>query len=319
MQFATSIERLLAAGMTLRRGTGSLAVHSFRHALQQEVAYESMLRSTRRQLHARVADSLESRFVERSLAEPEVSARHFELSGEPERAVPYLLRAGDRAIAISAHDEALTHLTHARELVEQLPPGAGRDRLEMNVLVKLGVPTTATKGYGSPEAESMYARAQELAQGVGDDADAYPALYGLFRVRLLQARYERAESIAQRLDAIARAAPHRVELTAGALRVLGGVKFYRGGDQRDTLDCLDAALALPDAERPGAYLGSLTDVVDPTITCRSYAAWANWVVGNGKEARRLSDESISAARRLAHPFTLCLASVVRHVALSVRR
>lgn len=307
VQFERHVTTLLASGMTVRRGSGSLATHSFRHALQQEVAYESMLRSTRRQLHARAAHALESRFVERSLAEPEVSARHFELSGEPERALPYLLRAGDRAIAISAHDEALTHLTHAREIVDRLPAGPERDRHEMTVLVKLGVPTTATKGYGSPEAESMYARAQELTQDIGDDADAYPALYGLFRVRLLQARYERAASLAGRLDAIAQAAPHRAELTAGSRRALGSLTFYVGANQLETLDHLAAALALPDANRPGAYLGSLTDVVDPIITCRAYAAWSNWIVGNGKEARRLSDEAITAARRLAHPFTICLA------------
>jgi class 3 adenylate cyclase len=307
VQFSNRVERLVAAGMTVRRGSGPSAVHAFRHALQQDVAYESMLRSTRRQLHARVASALESRFVDRSLAEPEVSARHFERAGEPVKAVGYLLRAGDRAIAISAHAEALTHLSHARELVAQLPDGPDRDRLETSLLVKLGVPTTATKGYGSAEAEQMYVRAQELALGLGDDVDAYPALYGLFRVRLLQAKYEPAESIAQRLDAIARANPHRTELTAGSLRALGGVNFYRGRDHRVTLEHLAAALELPDAQRPGAYLGSLTDVVDPTITCRSYAAWTHWMVGDPEEARRLSDESISAARRLAHPFTLCLA------------
>ena len=306
-EFVQRIERLLASGMIVRRGAGTTAVYSFRHALQQEVAYDSMLRSTRRQLHARVADALESRFVERSLAEPEVSARHLELSGEAERALPYLFRAGDRAIAISAHDEALTHLSHARELIDRLPPGPDRDRYEIDVLVRLGMPTTATRGYGSPEAEAMYARAQELSATAGDDSHAYPALYGLFRVRLLQARYERAVSLARQLDKMARAAPHRVELTAGAERALGSVLFYTGQDQALTLDHLQRALGLPDADRPGAYLGSLTDVVDPIITSRAYAAWTHWIMGDSKTARQMSDDAVHAARRLGHPFTICLA------------
>lgn len=306
-QFVHRIERLLSSGMIVRRGSGARAVYAFRHALQQEVAYESMLRSTRRQLHARVANALESLFVESTLAEPEISARHLELSGEVERALPYLFRAGDRAIAISAHDEALTHLSHARELIAQLPPGPDRDRYEIDALVRLGVPTTATLGYGSPEAETMYARAQELSASMGGDSNTYPALYGLFRVRLLQARYERASALARQLDEMATAAPHRVELTAGSERALGSVLFYTGHDQTRTLHHLQNVLSLPDADRPGAYLGSLTDVVDPVITSRSYAAWTNWIIGNPKAARQLSDDAVHAARRLAHPFTVCLA------------
>jgi hypothetical protein len=301
------IAKLLRNGLLIRRGEGNHSVYAFKHALQQEVVYDSMLKSTRRQIHAQVAKSLESRFAERTVTEPETSARHFELGGDPTRAVSYLLRAGDRAVAISAHSEALIHLRHARHLVDEFPLGADRDMQEIAVLVKLGVPITATTGYGSAEAGEVYSRAKSLCDALGPNAPVYPALYGLFRTVLLRAEYTTAEELAQRLSALARAQPDRAALGVGANRALGSTRVYRGEDHAEAYLYLRAALDAPDANRPGAYLGDLNDVVDPIITCRSYAAWMQWLMGNPETARQLSNDAITAARRLAHPFTVGLA------------
>lgn len=306
-RFNDHIATLLRIGLLIRRGEGPHAVYAFKHALQQEVVYESMLKSTRRQLHATVASSIEARFADRTITEPETSARHFELGGDPTRAISYLLRAGDRAIAISAHDEALVHLRHARELVEQLPAGPERDRHEIAVLVKLGVPITATTGYGSAEAGEVYSRAQDLCDTLGDAAPVYPAIYGLFRTVLLRGEYDRAEDLARRLETLALAEPHRAALAVGANRALGSTRVYRGDDHRETFGYLSSALEAPDASRPGAYLGDLDDVVDPIVTCRSYAGWIQWLMGNPELARQCSNDAIAAARRLAHPFTAALA------------
>ncbi len=306
-RFLADIEQLMQTGMVIRRGTGANAVYSFRHALQEEVTYESMLRATRRQLHGRVATSLAQRFADQSSAEPEMSARHLELSGDVRGALPHLLRAGDRAVAISAHHEALAHLEHALELVETLPEGSDRDDNELEVLVRLGVPATALHGYGSALTDSVYARAQELVERVGEHPDRFLALYGLYRTRLLQARYGQARELADRIAALAAANPERAEFLVGAARALGSLEFYVGHDQSAALAHLERALTAPDAERPGAYIAGLNDVIDPVITCRLYAAWSNWLLGNADEARRLSDHAIDAARHLRHPFTLCLA------------
>lgn len=306
-RFLENIELLMKSGLVIRRGTGVNAVYSFRHALQQEVTYESMLRTTRRQLHGRVAAALELRFNERSVAEPEMSARHLELAGDVERALPHLMRAGDRAIAISAHTEALAHLRHALGLVEMLPASPDRDDIELEVLVRLGVPETALHGYGSPATEEVYARAQELSDRVGQHSGAYQALYGLHRTRMLQAKYPQARELGNRLADLAEANPQKTEFTVGVGRALGSLAFYLGHDQHVTLAHLERTLTAPDAGVPGAYLAGLNDVVDPVITSQLYAAWATWLTGNPKEARRLSDAAVAAARNFGHPFTLCLA------------
>jgi class 3 adenylate cyclase/tetratricopeptide (TPR) repeat protein len=305
--FDTGVDRLIERGMLIRRGSGAQAVYSFRHGLLEEVVYDSMLKSTRRAIHERSAAVIESRFADRSAIQPEVSARHLELSGQIDRAVPYLLRAGDRAIAISAHDEALTHLHHALELIDQLPDGPERDLLEIDAQVKLGVPLTARFGYAAPEAERAYARARELSNRTGDAAPAYPPIYGLFRTRLLAGDYDDAERIAAQLTDISAAQPDRTAWMVGAARASGSVAFYRGADHRRTLELLGTVLDAPDADRAGAFLGDLNDVVDPVITCRSYAAWTQWLLGEAKHARESSDRALLDARRLGHPFSLGLA------------
>jgi class 3 adenylate cyclase/tetratricopeptide (TPR) repeat protein len=306
-EFNSYVSELLRVGLLIRRGEGTNAAYAFKHALQQEVVYESMLRSMRRQLHATAARAIEARFIERTITEPETAARHFELGGDDARAVDYLLRAGDRAIAISAHAEALIHLRHARELVARLPVGDSRDAREIAVLVKLGVPVTATTGYGSAAAGEVYSRARALCDSLGDSAQVYPALYGLFRTVMLRAEYQQAEELAQRLDSLAKQQPQRVALAVGANRALGSTRLYRGHDHPRAFAYLEAALDAPDANRPGAYIGDLDDVVDPIVTCRSYAAWAQWLMGNPERARHFSDDAMTAARRLAHPFTVGLA------------
>ena len=307
IEFNNYAAELLRTGLLIRRGEGSQSAYAFKHALQQEVVYESMLKSTRRQIHAAAARFMEAGFSERTITHPETVAHHFELGGNDARAVDYLLRAGDRAIAISAHDEALIHLRHALQLVLEFPEGPERDKREIAVLVKLGVPVTATTGYGSAEAGEVYSRAQELCDALDDVAQVYPALYGLFRTVLLRAEYDMAEELAQRLAALSRADPHLAALAVGANRSLGSTRVYRGHNHAESFAYLEKALNAPDANRPGAYLVDLGDVVDPIITCRSYAGWMQWLMGNPEQARRHSDEAIAAARRLAHPFTVGLA------------
>lgn len=306
-EFDEGVRELIERGMLIRRGSGSQAVYAFRHGLLEEVVYESLLRSSRRSIHERCAGVLESHFADRSAVQPEVSARHLELSGQTERAIPYLLRAGDRSIAISAHDEALAHLLHALDLVGQLPEGTQRDLLEIDTQVKLGVPLAARYGYAAPEAERAYARAQELCNRIGSSAPVYAPIYGLFRTRLLAGSYAAAQSLGEQLAQLAASEPTRVAWTVGAGRALGSVSFYRGDDQRETLELLDTVLTAPDADRAGAYLGELNDVVDPVITCRSYAAWSLWLRGETKQARESSDRAVLDARRLGHPFSLGLA------------
>ena len=113
--------RLVDAEILFARGEPPAATYTFKHALIQETAYQSLLKRTRQQLHARVAEVLEERFPERVAAEPEVVARHYEQAALLAQAITHYQRAGERATQRSAHEEAIGHLRHALDLVATLP------------------------------------------------------------------------------------------------------------------------------------------------------------------------------------------------------
>src|SRR5262249_49439304 len=139
----------------------------FKHALTQEVAYNSVLLERRRVLHERAAQALVALY--RATLDEHYSelAHHYTRSGNTEKAVEYLHLAGQQAVQRSANAEALTHLTTALELLTTLPDTRARAQQELMLQVTLGVPLQAIRGVASPEVRAVYTRARELCQQLG--------------------------------------------------------------------------------------------------------------------------------------------------------
>ncbi len=189
------LARLVDAEIVFQRGEPPEATYTFKHALVQEAAYESLLKRTRQQLHGRVVDVLRERFPERVAAEPEVVARHAEAAGRSDDAITYYGRAGERAQARSAHEEAIGQLRKAIVLLETRPAGAERDARELSLQLALGGSLVAARGYSHPETEAAYERAAALAEAAGDAARLGVARTGLAIV-LLHSRRGRARASA---------------------------------------------------------------------------------------------------------------------------
>src|SRR5215470_13628229 len=148
------LARLVEAELLFVRGEPPEATYTFKHALVQEAAYESLLKRTRQQLHGRVAEVLVERFPERAAAEPEVVARHAERAGRPDEAVTYYQRAGERAQARSAYEEAIGQLRRAIALLETRPAGVERDARELALQLALAGSLIAARGYARAETEA---------------------------------------------------------------------------------------------------------------------------------------------------------------------
>lgn len=174
-----ALAELVASGLVTRRGTPPQAVYTFKHALVQDAAYQSLLKGKRRPLHGHVADVLERRFPGTAEAQPELLARHFAEAGLPARAVGYWRQAGERALARSGTKEALAHLASGLAALEGLPPGAESLRLEVELRLALGQTLRAAKGTAAPETEAAFRRAREVCEQSGDDAGLAQALHGL--------------------------------------------------------------------------------------------------------------------------------------------
>src|SRR5262249_29015184 len=148
--------------------------YSFKHALTQEVAYNSVLQDRRKVLHEHTAQAIEALYPERLEEHYSDLAHHYSRSGNTQKAVKYLHLAGQQAVQRSAHAEAITHLTAALEFLSALPDTPERARQELMLQITVGAPLTATKGYGAPEVGQVYARARELCQQTGDTSQLFP-------------------------------------------------------------------------------------------------------------------------------------------------
>jgi len=152
--------RLIDAEILFARGEPPAATYTFKHALIQETAYQSLLKRTRQQLHARVAQVLEARFPERVASEPEVVARHYEQAGLVAQASAHYQRPGERATQRSANEEAIGHLRRALDLVATLPETRERHQRELGLQMAIGGPLAAARGWSYLENEQTYARAR---------------------------------------------------------------------------------------------------------------------------------------------------------------
>src|SRR5713226_8311232 len=180
-----ALARLVDAELLYQRGVPPQATYLFKHALIQEAAYQSLLKSTRQQFHQRTAQVLEERFPELVDTQPELLAQHYTEAGQSARAIAYWQRAGERALQRSANLEAISHLTKGLEVLRTLPDSPERLQHELDLQITLGQALTVTKGYAAPEVGHAYARARELCQQVGETPQLFPVLRGLWNFYLI--------------------------------------------------------------------------------------------------------------------------------------
>jgi len=173
------LQQLVDAELLYQRGVPPQATYLFKHALVQDTAYQSLLKSTRQQFHRQIAQVFEQRFHETMEMQPELLAHHYTEAGLIARAVPYWQQAGQSAIKRSANVEAIGHLTKGLEVLQALPDSPERRKQELVLQIILGQALIAAKGQGAPEVGKVYTRAYELCQQEGDSSQLFTVLRGL--------------------------------------------------------------------------------------------------------------------------------------------
>jgi predicted ATPase len=195
--------RLVEAEIVYQRGLPPQATYVFKHALIQDAAYQSLLKSTRQQYHQRIAQVLQVQFPETAEAQPELLAHHYTEAGLAQQAVGYWQRAGQRAIERSANAEAISHLTKGLELLTTLPDTPERAQQELAMLTILGPALIDTKGQASPDVLQAYARARALCQQVGETPQLFQVLRGLWLFYVLRLELRTAQELAEHLLSLA--------------------------------------------------------------------------------------------------------------------
>jgi class 3 adenylate cyclase/predicted ATPase len=298
-----ALEQLVKAGLLFRQGQPPEARYRFKHALVQDAAYASLLRSRRQALHTRVATALEARFPALVEAEPEVLAQHYTAADLRMQAIPYWLRAGHRAVARSAYVEAIGHLSQGLELLKTLPETPERSRQELDMQTSLGLAFMATKGFAAPEVERAYARARELCQQVGATAQLPPVLRGLWLFYNVRGEFQLARDLGEQLLTLAQRMQDQALLVEAHRAV--GETLFRLGELVPARAHLEEGMACYDPQQHRSHIVLYGH--DPGVLCLSYAARALWLLGYPHQALKRSHEVLALAQQLSHPHSLVFA------------
>jgi DNA-binding SARP family transcriptional activator/predicted ATPase len=295
---AVAIDELFARRIVHTRDERT---YDFSHGQLREVAYGQLGPARRRLIHRRIAQALERTG---DAAEASEIASHYERAGDTAIAIAHWERAAAHARRRYAEDEAIAHLTRALKLLETVPPGRDRDRLELNLLVALGPPLMATQGYAAPDVGRVYARSRMLAELAGDTVSALPVLCGSFAFHVVKGEFAASQEIAARFLRLATGNQAEPAALATGLFCLGCTFFYQGRVREAEEKCRSSLEQYAARSAAGPYFGLGPEL---SVFCRSHLAHALWFLGRPDSALREIEATIATATELSHPFSLALA------------
>jgi class 3 adenylate cyclase/predicted ATPase len=301
-ELQAALARLVASELVFQRGRPPEAVYSFKHALVQDAAHGSLLRSTRQRLHAQIARALETQSPELMDSQPELFAQHYAEAGLVEKSVVYWGKAGHRSAARSAIVEAATQLQKGLDQLALLPDDLEHQRQGLEFFGALGAALNAVKGQAAQETGHAYARARELWEKLGSPLEFLGVPHG-------QSRYHghRGElDLAQRLDDdLLRLSLQRNDTKGLFLGHLSSSRNqFIGGKLPLSRWHLEKAFALYD---PASHDSLVQQVgYHPQISFQSLLGAVLFCLGYPDQALARISAAIAEARRLAHPPTLAM-------------
>ncbi|KRR02645.1 hypothetical protein CP49_17240 [Bradyrhizobium valentinum] len=293
-----AIERLRASGLIGLERNDDEKVYSFKHALVRDVAYYSLLKRQRRELHARVAEEIEFQLPEIANREPDYLAQHLSEAGRTSRAAQMWLKAAKLAAERSANLEAIAQLNTAREEIRKLPAGLERDNLELNAQIALIGPTIALQGWGADAVANVSSRAIELCRALDNDPRIFPALYARWSYLRVASDVREAGALARDFLTLAELKGTRADRMVGH-RLLG--TSLLDGETEKAGDHLERATKLYDATADHAT--AVIYGTDVQVTSLSNLCITCWLLGRVSEAVAHGRNALEYADQLSHAHT----------------
>jgi DNA-binding SARP family transcriptional activator/predicted ATPase len=280
-----------------------LSHYRFRHILFQKYLYQSMDPAERAYLHESVGNEMERLFGGQTAEIAVHLARHFEEAGLPARAASYCQQAGDRAVRLSANQEALAHFYRGLALLETLPVTPERNQQELTLQIALFAPLAGAKGYSAPELGKAYARARDLCEEGCEADQLFLVLYGLWGHNLVRGDLRIARDLAEQSLSLAEKTGKAAFLME-AHRMMDEASFHRG-ELVAARQHLEQTLALydPQQHRAHAYVYGQ----DPGVATLSHGSWILWHLGYPDQALRMSRDAVTLGKDSSHPFSLAFA------------
>lgn len=294
-----ALAQLVGAELIFRRGTPPDAEYTFKHALVQDAAYGTLLRSRRHQIHARIATTLEVQFPEIVAAQPALLAHHCTEAGLAEKAVRYRTNAGHQAMARSAMIEAEAQLSKGLDLVTALPEETGRQQYELGLQMALGMALIATRGYVSAVGET-FTRARQLCDQLDQPPQASAVMSGQCIYYTIRGELARACQVAKELLEFGEARNDRDATFQGCAS--SAISWFHIGDFDAARAHAERALALYDP----AFASAADWPVNPQSFAGMFLFRSLGYLGYLDQARFRRDEHLGLARKQAHAHTLAM-------------
>jgi tetratricopeptide (TPR) repeat protein len=295
-ELETMLSRLQAGEFVYEQPAFPEPEYIFKHALTQEVAYNTLLLERRKQIHESAGQALESIYAEQLENHLSELAHHYSRSGNAAKAIEYLRRASEQAIERSANAEAIAQLTAALDLLKTLPNGQAHKREETRFQLALGGVLAVATNVGNPAVERAFSRARQLSTQIKDDAQLFHALAGLLFRFGLGGQIEAALETGEELVSLARRADDPVRLRyaqfalAHALMRLGNVvpavEMIR---QSESIICSE--------QRAVSY-----HIGDAPSRRLAISAWTFWLAGYPDQALERSREALAVADKMSHGY-----------------
>ena len=294
------LKELLELGVIYKRKRTLQTIFIFKHALIQDAAYASLLRSERREYHARVARVLIEEFPQRVEERPELVARHLTSAERCEEAVAYWILAGEAAARRATHVEALAHYDRGLQLLTHVPAGRASDALELQIQMARGPLLMPLRGNASESVHDAFTRALELSHALNATRERFPILYGLRTYFLSGGNLAMAHDLSRELFQLAEESGdpgQQLEAHTG----LANTYFFQG-NFREVEEHAKAAMAIYDRDRfrnHAHIYGS-----DPGVLCLSRLSNASWQRGAPDRGRIDMEAMLELAEDNGHLFTL---------------
>ena len=295
------LDELVRVGLVFRSRAPGGDTYTFRHALVADAAYDSILRSERRRLHAQIARRLADAFPAMATEQPEILAHHFGEAGAIETAAAQWRLAGDNAVAKGAYQEAVVHFDRGLALADELPGGRERLQLEIELTASKGTALFSMLGYSHPLVESTFARALALCAQDGIPP-SLRVLYGVWAHHVSRSNREGVEALLPRFRDLAAGGDPVALLTVHAT---AGMRSFYLGRFEQCLEEMTAAMQWyattehSEFLRRHGYGGGLYP-----FACRM---WTLSILGRREEALAAEAELQQLAEQAGNPYGRAIA------------
>ncbi|WP_437649003.1 TOMM system kinase/cyclase fusion protein [Sorangium sp. So ce362] len=290
------LDHLVGTGLVLRQRRMKAPGWAFKHALVRDAAYESLPREMRREVHARIAGVLEAHYPQWVTDRPELLAHHYTEAELVEQAIPYWIRAGQKALQQSASLEPIQHFERALDLLATRPDTPARVAQELGLRLSLSVALIGAHGYAVPAVGAAYERARELCDALGDSRQNFSVIWGLSAFNCVRAQLDIALHLSVRALGIAEKESDPALLVPAHL-LHGGNHLWRG-ELRTAEEHLGRGLSFYDAAEHSALAAVYS--YDPGTASMAYLAMTLWFLGYPDQAIQMARAAVAQTKARGH-------------------